>query len=567
MSANYITINSKFQPFSLGEMSAPYIEYGKLYNTSQSTFSDTANNAEVIGSRLDPDKDKGSYSVYKNYANDLQSKADDLMKYGYNGNTARNLFNMKKRYATEIVDIGSAITKKEQQEQAERTLYMNDPTVIIDRPAATRSVDDYLQGADPESHVLSRDKVIAAVGANFKERAAKIWRDGRYRGVLGGQYFEKKDQTGWTPTEINTVIESGGTKGDPELVRAYNEELNKYMSSGNWSDSQRKQITDAVNIGVRYGIGTISTNLVSDKSYDYKMKAAMDNAASLDKIPEAKPRTMVLTSSFGSNAKDYAKAYNSVFWHNGKFKQEYFGLKGQNNPMKVYEDRKKLSDSEFKSIYGNTKVIDKDTYKSLGKMGFSSTSATSDFISNAKNMVAKEGRAVVLNSLNTDISGISTSIANNINSLMSQSRGATSDIVRELDEHLNPYNRKMKPGRDAIDPKDIYDISYSMDPVFRKDFIISLKGGKRIAVNIARLFDQNTANRVEQQYFNADNDGLHYNIEDPNYNSSHAQKVQRDIMNVLHESVDYGGNTHQSDSKEYKTTDYTEALQRQLSGE
>ena len=92
MSANYITINSKFQPFSLGEMSAPYIEYGKLYNTSQSTFSDTANNAEVIGSRLDPDKDKGSYSVYKNYANDLQSKSDDLMKYGYNGNTARNLF-------------------------------------------------------------------------------------------------------------------------------------------------------------------------------------------------------------------------------------------------------------------------------------------------------------------------------------------------------------------------------------------------------------------------------------------------------------------------------------------
>lgn len=278
MAGRALYINSVFNPRSYEEMARPYIDYAKRYNEMQGALNAANAQASTLDNILHSDRDRDSEatSLYSNYVKDLSNISDSISKYGLNPSSRNLAASMAIRYSRDITPIQNAWQKREEQEKAEKELQMKyGSSILIDRPAATRKIDDYMQDDYPENHIINTDVVTANVAKTFMDRATKAKRYSDYKnmsGPLSGQYAERETQTGFTPEEIETVIQSGGSQGNPELRDMYKEEVTKYVTSGEWDEEQTQRIINAVNTGVRYGIGTVERDKVANRGYDYSMQ-------------------------------------------------------------------------------------------------------------------------------------------------------------------------------------------------------------------------------------------------------------------------------------------------------
>ena len=82
MAGNYITIGSKFEPFTYDEMIRPYQKYGEAYRQQESSLEDLDLKSGVLGSMINQEIDKKTHTQYSNYYNDLTSQAELLSREG-----------------------------------------------------------------------------------------------------------------------------------------------------------------------------------------------------------------------------------------------------------------------------------------------------------------------------------------------------------------------------------------------------------------------------------------------------------------------------------------------------
>ena len=73
-------------------------------------------------------------------------------------------------------------------------------------------------------------------------------REGKWKTTLGGQYYERNNQSGYTQEEIQSVI-NGDENAPEELKQLYNNTLNSYLSRGEWDESGQASIKEAINRG------------------------------------------------------------------------------------------------------------------------------------------------------------------------------------------------------------------------------------------------------------------------------------------------------------------------------
>ena len=109
MAANYLTVNTQFNPYTLQEMLVPYQMYGEEYRRREDLQNQYSDAADVLGAYLDIERDKEAYAAYNAYKNALDAAATDLSTNGLSAANRKSLNNLRRRYNTEITPISAAI--------------------------------------------------------------------------------------------------------------------------------------------------------------------------------------------------------------------------------------------------------------------------------------------------------------------------------------------------------------------------------------------------------------------------------------------------------------------------
>ena len=144
MATSYVTIGSKFRPFSYDELVRPLQEATVAHQALETEYADLDTKASVWENIANEQTDPKAYQMYKRYSEDLKSQADALASQGLTQVSRQNLLKMKGRYSQEITPIEQAYTRRRQLADEQRKALAENPTLMYQRDASTMSLDDFI---------------------------------------------------------------------------------------------------------------------------------------------------------------------------------------------------------------------------------------------------------------------------------------------------------------------------------------------------------------------------------------------------------------------------------------
>ena len=215
-SFNFVN-TSQFRPFSYQEMLQPLAAYTQEYNAIEEGLGELGTKADVFKSLASQQNDPETYQAYMNYANELNSVANDLSNHGLNASSRRKLVDMKRRYSSDIIPIEQAFTRRKELTDEQRKARLQDDSLIYDSDASTISLDDLIK--DPSlsyksvsgKNIRSAASQAAAAIAKEARKNPRVWRQ-----ILDGQYHEAKMQKGATSEEVLAAMQ-GDINANPRL--------------------------------------------------------------------------------------------------------------------------------------------------------------------------------------------------------------------------------------------------------------------------------------------------------------------------------------------------------------
>lgn len=526
MAGNYITIGSKFKPFSYAEMVQPVIMATEAHQQVEEQYANLSTQASQWEEKANEQTDPYAYKMYKTYADDLSNQANVLAKEGLTPASRKSMFSMRDRYAKEILPINEAWERRKIEIARQQDLKDKDSSIIFNRNAAVTSLDDYLKNPNLSHQTLSVNEVYTTAARDFAEAARKVQKEGAWKTTLGGQYWEKYIRAGYTPQEIGALI-AGDSNAPQELKSLYDSTINSYLSRGEWDQQGKQSIIDAVNRAASYGIGSVNSTMQANRGYEapHERAARLSREAAL-KASSDEPTLIHLEGSLDTGGKNFSR-YNDAMKKfvatGGKgLSSQYFGKKGFVNPMKIYEEAiqyakkhssrtttyaKPIGDSPSVPIvtdnsldnalniiakkYNVDKPISSNDYKILKELGFSSQSTFNDMngtkLIDAKNKLAKVYRPTSTNL--SDYDNVSKRILPTLSAWQNEDtfkayeyKGGTKG--KELD-----YKDVIKEGNK------IEDVAYSMRSP--ENILVNI-GGKRVFISPAAISAE--ANNIVQWY-------------------------------------------------------------------
>ena len=143
--ANYLVINSKFQPFSFERYLQPYQMYGEAYKEIENQYGELAAKADVWDEMANEHTDPYAYNMYKTYSNDLKNKAEQLAKEGLTPASRQDMLKMKQRYSSDIIPIEQAYNRRQELINEQRKALLSDPSLMYDIDYRAVSLDDLIK--------------------------------------------------------------------------------------------------------------------------------------------------------------------------------------------------------------------------------------------------------------------------------------------------------------------------------------------------------------------------------------------------------------------------------------
>lgn len=246
MAANNIVIGSEFKPFSYAELLHPVQLATEAHQELENKYSELSAKAGIWDQIADEQTDPYAYKMYKTYSDDLRQQADLLASEGLAPSSRQSLLDLRNRYSQEIVPIEQAYTRRRQLSDEQRNLRAKDGTIMFNNEnIGLTSLDDFIR--NPE---LSYESESGAVLVKQTSEAAKnlirTMRDNprEWRSILGGQYYESRIKTGYSPEEVLAAINN--LPNAPKELRAIMDNIYEGSRVRNWSNE------DATNRAYRY---------------------------------------------------------------------------------------------------------------------------------------------------------------------------------------------------------------------------------------------------------------------------------------------------------------------------
>lgn len=516
--ANYsLVVNSKFQPFSFDRYLQPYQIYGQNYKEIEEQYTDLSTKAGVWDGLANEQTDPYTYKMYKTYANDLENQASQLASEGLNAVSRKNMLNMRARYSKEIIPIEQAY--KARTEEAAEQYKGRAAGMVYEGDASTASLDRYLNNPSIRFNQANSQEGFKRV-ATTASALSKGLRDYRNGKRLDPYVKTWLQEHGYKDTDVAKAINdiqrliNGDTDVDTNgvLNSILQDELN-VSGVGKWSDKAAvMDYFSRVAPALYQAVGQTQVSpyedygakLSAQEAMQKRLKALDDPTLTLN----YKPRTLSHLEANGIiyNARQTMNRLNIP----GKgLKASYFGKKGTYNPLKVYEEYRKMtgptrpgigtelyqaqygvhrswSDVEkeamdtLKKKYGeDIKILSDEDYKTLKDIGYTNKSSLDDF-RNMDETINSAAKSYTEYFINGDPKYLSEVLTKNISNQNNWEKSLAGNATI-LDKNFNRTSKKFDPEDYGTEDNPIVDFSHSTK--HRDKVIVSYKDGSKVAFN------------------------------------------------------------------------------------
>lgn len=516
--ANYsLVVNSKFQPFSFDRYLQPYQIYGQSYKEIEEQYTDLSAKAGIWDGLANEQTDPYTYKMYKTYANDLENQASQLASEGLNAISRKNMLNMRARYSKEIIPIEQAY--KARTEEAAEQYKGRAAGMVYEGDASTASLDRYLNNPSIRFNQANSQEGFKRV-ATTASALSKGLRDYRNGKRLDPYVKTWLQEHGYKDTDVAKAINdiqrliNGDTDVDTNgaLNSILQDELN-VSGVGKWSDKAAvMDYFSRVAPALYQAVGQTQVSPYEDYGAKLSAQEAMNRRLKALDNPTPtlnyKPRTLSHLEANGTiyNARQTMNRLNIP----GKgLKASYFGKKGTYNPLKVYEEYRKMtgpvrpgigtelyqaqygvhrswSDVEkeamdtLKKKYGkDIKILSDEDYKTLKDIGYTNKSSLDDF-RNMDETINSAAKSYTEYFINGDPEYLSEVLTKNISNQKNWEKSLAGNATI-LDKNFNRTSKKFDPEDYGTGDNPIVDFSHSTK--HRDKVIVSYKNGSKVAFN------------------------------------------------------------------------------------
>lgn len=268
---NYsLILDTKFKPFSYQEMLAPVMAATQAHQALETEYGDLATKASVWERMANEQTDPYAYKMYKTYADDLETQAEQLARSGLSPASRRSMLNMKARYSSEILPIETAYKRREELATEQRKAIAANPTLRYQRMAGQMSLDDFIRNpsldyGESYSGALLTQQVSQAA-ANFQRALT----DKGQLKKLGLPYqYERMLQYGATPAQVMAAMSDNAQQGDTDAIkflRGITDQVLQSSGVADWADpATMREFRAFANQGLYSAIGQAKIDNFTDQ--------------------------------------------------------------------------------------------------------------------------------------------------------------------------------------------------------------------------------------------------------------------------------------------------------------
>lgn len=283
----YITLNSKFRPFTYDELVKPLQDYGEAYREVEKQYNDLAQQTEAWKNIATQENSPKAYDMYKKYSDELNAVVEDFSR----GMTIQNrskLSGLKARYASEITPIANAYNAMQEANKYRETVRAKDGSAVFVKDRYN-SLDDFLNGNQADNTFVSGDEIQKNVAAR----------------VLSQSYTDYNNliNNGVNPDKAIQKITSGNTQSIATIIADEKSSLGIEA----FDTQGQAKLNNAILSGVQQGLGSFA-------SKEYMSKAERDaSARGWANLEESKKQHAIDLEMRGYN-KDGSINTNSPYW-------------------------------------------------------------------------------------------------------------------------------------------------------------------------------------------------------------------------------------------------------------
>lgn len=539
---NYgLVVDSRFKARSFDDLIKPLAMYTQEYNALEQGINELDTKASIWENMANEQTDKNTYKMYKNYADDLRSAADQLASQGLSKMSRPALMALKSRYSKEIVPIEQAYQNRAEEIKEQRAGRAKG--MVYEGDASTASLDRYLNNPSIRYGMANAQEGFQRVATAATALSKKLREYGKGK-ALDGFTRTWLQEHGYRNNEVNQAIMDieGALRGDGNIRGTNiltNILANEMQTAGvnNWNKAARMDYYNRIAPALYQAVGQTQVGTYQDQAA--MMAAQLANQKELARYQKSlenpEPENPYYERGFSaiestgkaSKIRDLYNKLTSTKYHNGSLASRIFG-KTYNNPLQIYNDYKKAYDQQrrhnltrtsyssekmvsaedaamnfIKKKYGVTEVLTRDEAQLLRDIGFSEKSNYNDF---RHNLLSK------INSPDYYYGSVNLSDFSLPKEQIKQEIGARNDW-----DTLENTFWEMKPNgtmgksidkiKDLGDNWSAVDIYYGLQQPDK--IVLQLNTGKRIFANPSVISSQaanivSTANDAIQQASNLD---------------------------------------------------------------
>lgn len=260
MAGNYITIGSKFQPFTYEELVRPYQKYGEAYREQEAIYSDVMDKTGLVGGKINDQREAETYKKYMDYQTELQQSADALTK-GLTMESRRNLMNVRKKYASEILPVAQLIEKRDQITEEQRKGAIADNSIMYDKDYSIMSLDEMVKNPVNSYRAVSGMELAKQASHEATSLARALITNPTYSTIVNG-YLERGQMQGYTPEQVVAAIANDETA--PQELKDIID--NVYLRSGvsQFDIASQEKAKSYIHKGIYDAIGQAKVEAVQD---------------------------------------------------------------------------------------------------------------------------------------------------------------------------------------------------------------------------------------------------------------------------------------------------------------
>lgn len=225
-----------FNPLSFDELVKPLNMYKEYYNENEKAVTEMRSQADLWDEIMKSEGDTDLANKYNQYSQGLNDAAQQLSN-GMSYNLRKQIQDLRAKSAM-VKQIENAYTLRAKDIDTYNELMMKDPSRIGAFDPSQRSLNDYMQGPVTNEYGVSGDRLYSLGNARAKAMSAQKDVFEKPASVLGKQYFELKEKTGYSDEEITQMLKEHNPEIFNEIDRIIQQEG---TSLNNASDLNRAE--------------------------------------------------------------------------------------------------------------------------------------------------------------------------------------------------------------------------------------------------------------------------------------------------------------------------------------